>query len=86
MRYAVMAKRPRDVVDIRESLERIARALDQPVATLFDVENLSARAAEALALARAFDTIDDRQARARCLAFVTSEAERERPDGPKEDG
>lgn len=80
MHYAVMARRLRDAVDIRERLERIASALDQPVTALLDVENLSARAAEAFALARAFDTIEDRQARARCLAFVNSEAERERRD------
>lgn len=72
-----MSRQPRDLADIRESLERIARALDQPVVALFDAEELNARAAETLTLTRAFDTIDDRQARARCLAFVTAEAERE---------
>lgn len=77
MRYAVMARNARDAVDIRESLERIARALDQPVAVLLNAENLDARVVEALALARAFDAIGDRQARARCLAFVTAEAKRE---------
>ncbi|WP_210246744.1 hypothetical protein, partial [Methylobacterium sp. WL119] len=74
---AVMPQQPRDLADVRESLERIARALDQPVVALFDAEELNARTAETLALTRAFDTIDDRQARARCLAFVTAEAERE---------
>lgn len=60
----------------RASLERIARTLDEPVTTFFAPGEHESRDAETLALVRAFDRIKDPQARARCLSFVTAEADR----------
>jgi hypothetical protein len=50
---------------LRESLERIARALDQPVSALYDADVQTAHEAETLALVKAFERIPDSQARAR---------------------
>ena len=72
-----MSKAPRDLITVRESLERIARSLGQPVTALFDGDGSAMRELETLTLVRAFKRITDRQARARCLAFVISEAEQE---------
>ena len=63
---------------VRESLERVARSLDRPVAAFFDADVATTREAETLALVRAFDLITDQQIRARCIAFLRSQAELER--------
>lgn len=60
----------------RASLERIARTLDEPVSTFFMPSEHESRDAETLAIVRAFDRIKDPKARARCLSFVTAEADR----------
>ncbi|MCJ2007569.1 hypothetical protein [Methylobacterium sp. J-092] len=60
----------------RASLERIAQTLDEPVSTFFTGGEPESREVETLALVRAFDRIRDPQARARCLTFVTAEADR----------
>lgn len=70
-----MSKAPRDLTTVRESLERIARSLGQPVTALFDGDGSAMREVETLALIRAFERITDRQARARCIAFVNAQAE-----------
>lgn len=72
-----MTETPRDLTAIRESLERIARSLGQPVSAFFDEQGTPTRDAETLVLLKAFDLISDRQARARCIAFVDAEAARE---------
>ena len=69
---------------VRDNLERIARSLNQPVSALFDEGGSALRETETLALVRAFDLLTDRQARARCIAFVSAEVEREPPKGAGE--
>lgn len=73
-----MTKQPRTANAARESLERIARALDRPVSALFDANDSPTRETETLALVKAFERIADSQARARCIAFVAAEADRAR--------
>lgn len=71
-----MSKIPRDPATVRDSLELIASALKQPVAALFDEGGSALRETETLVLVRAFESITDRPARARCVAFIEAEAER----------
>ena len=71
-----MTQKRCDPTTLRESLGRIARALDRPVSALYDAGVEPTREAETLALVKAFDLITDRQARARCIAFLNAEAER----------
>ena len=70
-----MEKTPRDSIIVRESLERIARSLDQPVSAFFEGGGSAKRETETLALVRAFDLITDREVRARCIAFISAEAD-----------
>ena len=60
---------------MRERLERVARSLDRPVSAFFDADVATTREAETLALVRVFDLIADQQTRARCIAFVSAQAE-----------
>ena len=75
-----MPKQHRSASVARESLERIARSLDRSLSSFFDARGEMTREAETLALVTAFERIADSQARARCLAFVTAEADRTPPD------
>ena len=61
-----MSKTPRDPAIVRDNLERIARALNQPVTALFGEGGSALREAETLALVQAFDTIANPQSRAHC--------------------
>ena len=71
-----MKKTGADRPDARTSLERIARTLDEPLSSFFTPNEHESRHAETLAIVRAFDRIKDPQVRARCLLYVTAEADR----------
>lgn len=65
-----------DQPDARASLERIAQTLDKPLSSFFTSSEHESRHAETLAIVRAFDRIKNPQVRARCLLYVTAEADR----------
>ena len=69
-----MTQKRCDPTALRESLGRIAHALDRPVSALYDAGGEPTREAETLALVAAFDRITDSQVRAKCLAFINGEA------------
>ena len=81
-----MSKESRNATTVRNGLERIARALDQPITAFFDGGGSALREAETLTLLRGFELIKDRETRSRCIAFVNEEANREQRERPAASG
>ncbi|MCJ2041670.1 hypothetical protein MKK70_23345 [Methylobacterium sp. E-041] len=71
-----MTKAPVDQSDLKARLERIAHELGLTIGDLYGPADPHSRHSETRALVEAFDRIIAIEARARCIAFVTAEADK----------